>query len=162
MNVIKKNTDTSESNGFFLNRRKKIWIPVVTKIFGFLKGVLDPEFPFCLFSLDIISVEKIGLKNFYHSQSYKISIFFCPTSLTCSLTPIIGLSIGNIIYHQCFNYWIRKSTPINWIGLFLIDIPTFFHLKREEIVKQLNDKERVSAALENPEIRMAILGCYTS
>mmetsp|Transcript_100197 Transcript_100197/g.150229 ORF Transcript_100197/g.150229 Transcript_100197/m.150229 type:complete len:163 (+) Transcript_100197:657-1145(+) len=145
---------------FFLNRRKKIWVPVVVHVFGFTKGILDPEFSFWLFSLNVLSVEKILLINFCYSQSYKLSIFFCPTSLVCSLTPIIGLSIGNLLFNDFLNLWLRNLTPCNWILQFTLDITNFSHSKREEIVKQLNDKERVSAAFENFEIRKTVLGCY--
>jgi len=145
---------------YFFGWKKKIWTPSIVQVFGLIKNIIDPEFSFWLFSLKVLSIENIFLNIFCYSQSFRISIFFSPTSVGCSLTSTIGLSIQNVYFNKFFNNWLKRSTPCGWMNGFSLDIPNFFHLNRDEIVKQLNDKERVSAALENFEIRKVILNCF--
>lgn len=46
-----------------------------------------------------------------------------------------------------------------WLMNFKITIDKQYHTAAENITKQLNDKERLSAALENNAIRLSVLRC---
>ena len=48
----------------------------------------------------------------------------------------------------------------NWDWKFNIQIPRYSHLKSDNISKQINDKERESAAMENFGIRFVIKKSY--
>ena len=77
------------------------------------------------------------------------NIEFVPTVQHCSLAPLIGLCIRTKLE--------RTLVP----GTVKLDIfvKSGTHSTVEDINKQINDKERVSAALENPNIRETVEMC---
>lgn len=78
----------------------------------------------------------------------KVRVEFCPTVAHCSLATLIGLCLRvkierNINHKLKLDIFIKKGT----------------HSTEEEINKQINDKERVAAALENPNLRKLVETC---
>ena len=52
-----------------------------------------------------------------------------------------------------------KLVITNWFVHFKVKLTNKDHKIGENITKQLNDKERLSAALENKSIRISVLKC---
>ena len=72
-----------------------------------------------------------------------IRIWFVPTVPHCTLSTLIGLSIRRKIEEE---YLLGAGWKL------IIQVAIGTHENEKEINKQLNDKERVNAALENPAI----------
>jgi metal-sulfur cluster biosynthetic enzyme len=128
-------------------------IPKIPKIkseliYEFIKGIRDPEKDRNLEELGIVEEDSIEvhLKNSY--QLIKVS--WRPTSPNCSLASIIGLSIRKKIEEELKLFMNNLKRKINYKVEILVVKGS--HLTEEEINKQLNDKERYLAALENPDI----------
>ncbi|KAI3842154.1 hypothetical protein MKX03_012762, partial [Papaver bracteatum] len=78
-------------------------------------------------------------------------ITFTPTIQHCSMATVIGL---------CLRVKLTRYFPPH----FKLDIKVSpgSHANEESVNKQLNDKERVAAALENPNLRQLVDECIYS
>ena len=105
------------------------------EIFGLIRGIKDPERVETLEELQVIRLENIAVEN------NCVSILFVPTVPHCSLAMLIALFI---------RVKLLRSLPKKY----KVDIKIFpnSHKNEEEVNKQVADKERVAAALENPDI----------
>lgn len=114
------------------------------EIFELVKDIKDPEHPLTLEELNVIREEQIK----FDPINQVVTIEFSPTINRCSLAPLIGLSI--IVK-------LLRSLPYE----FKLDvkISAGTHDSEEEYNKQLNDKERVAAALENDNLLGVINAC---
>lgn len=104
------------------------------EVFDLLRDINDPEHPLTLEELNVVKESQITVddaKNSVHVQ-------FTPTIPHCSMATLIGLSI---------RVRLLRSLPER----FKVDVEIFpgSHASRDAVNKQLNDKERVAAALEN-------------
>jgi metal-sulfur cluster biosynthetic enzyme len=99
-----------------------------------IRKINDPEHPLTLEQLNVTKHELIKVDN---DESY-IQIHFTPTIPHCSMATLIGL---------CIRVKLLRSLP----GRFKVDIHITpgTHASEAAVNKQLNDKERVAAALEN-------------
>lgn len=106
-----------------------------------IRKINDPEHPLTLEQLNVTKHELIKVSN---DESY-IQIHFTPTIPHCSMATLIGL---------CIRVKLLRSLP----GRFKVDINITpgTHASEAAVNKQLNDKERVAAALENS----SLLGSY--
>ena len=102
-----------------------------------LKGIRDPEYPYTLTQLRVISQKLIRADI----ASKFICVGFTPTVKHCSMATVIGLCILSKLA-ETFGY--------SW--KFSVYVTKDSHMDEEAISKQLADKERVSAALENPSL----------
>lgn len=114
------------------------------EIFDLIKDIKDPEHPLSLEELNVVREDliKVDLDNKH------IDIEFSPTINHCSMAPLIGLSII-----------VKLLRSIS--DLFKIDvrITSGTHDAETEYNKQLRDKERVAAALENSNLLGVINAC---
>jgi metal-sulfur cluster biosynthetic enzyme len=119
------------------------------EIYDIIRDINDPEHPLTLAQLNVIQKEHIYIR-YLHNISV-IRVDFTPTIPHCSMATIIGLSI---------RVKLMRSLP----GRFKIDvfIKEGTHQSEEAINKQLNDKERVAAALENPNLLEVINQCLAN
>ena len=97
-----------------------------------LRHINDPEHPLTLEKLRVIKPGLITLKG------NNIRVEFTPTIPNCSMATLIGLMI-RVKLHRCL--------PPRYKIDVLIEKGK--HETEQDINKQLNDKERVLAALEN-------------
>ena len=104
-------------------------------IFNVIRNIRDPEHPYSLEQLKVVSIPQIIM----NLDTKLLSIRFTPTVPHCSLSPLIGLMI---------RVKLLRYLP-SCIKIF-IKIQEGAHYQEEDINKQLNDKERVAAAMENP------------
>ena len=106
-------------------------------IFNVIRGIRDPEHPYTLEQLQVVSKSQI-LIDLYTRQ---LMIRFTPTVPHCSLSSLIGLMIRVKLQR-----YLPPSIKIH------IKIQEGTHYQEIELNKQLNDKERVAAAMENSHL----------
>ncbi|KAI8552449.1 hypothetical protein RHMOL_Rhmol06G0267300 [Rhododendron molle] len=99
--------------------------------------IKDPEHPYSLEELKVITEDAIELDAM---RNY-VRVTFTPTVEHCSMATVIGL---------CLRVKLMRSLPSH----FKVDIRVApgTHATEAAVNKQLNDKERVAAALENPNL----------
>ncbi|KAK2372892.1 protein AE7 [Trifolium repens] len=98
-------------------------------------------------SLNVLSEESISVDE----KLGRIQITFTPTVRHCSMVTVIGL---------CLRLKLKHHFPPH----FKVDIKVSegSHANEESVNKQLNDKERIAAALENPNLRQLVDECLYS
>ncbi|KAG2257724.1 hypothetical protein Bca52824_077018 [Brassica carinata] len=109
--------------------------------------IRDPEHPYSLEQLSVLSEDSITLDD----KLNRIIITFTPTIQHCSMATIIGL---------CLRAKLKECLPLHY----KVDIRVSpgSHADEDSVNKQLNDKERVVAALENPNLRQLVDECLCS
>lgn len=107
------------------------------EIFDLIKDIKDPEHPLTLEELNVIREDQIK----YDPETRIVSIEFSPTINRCSMAPLIGLSIIVKLLRT-----LPDDLKID------VKISAGTHDAEDEYNKQLNDKERVAAALENDNL----------
>ena len=102
------------------------------EIFDMLRNIDDPEHPLTLEQLSVVKPNLIKVAD------NLVNVQFTPTIPNCSMATLIGLMI---------RVKLERSLPMR----FKVDvkIEAGKHDQEKDINKQLNDKERVLAALEN-------------
>ncbi|KAJ7043102.1 hypothetical protein C8F04DRAFT_30126 [Mycena alexandri] len=105
------------------------------EIFDLIRSIYDPEHPNTLEELRVVSAPQITVNG------NRVNVEFTPTVPHCGLSTLIGLSI---------RVRLLRALP----SRFKIDITLKpgSHQSELAVNKQLNDKERVAAALENPTL----------
>ncbi|RID46781.1 hypothetical protein BRARA_I03423 [Brassica rapa] len=121
--------------------------PVVQAKKERLAHIRDPEHPYSLEQLSVLSEDSITLDD----KLNRIIITFTPTIQHCSMATIIGL---------CLRAKLKECLPLHY----KVDIRVSpgSHADEDSVNKQLNDKERVVAALENPNLRQLVDECICS
>ncbi|XP_057448687.1 protein AE7 [Lotus japonicus] len=114
------------------------------EVFDHIRDIKDPEHPYSLEELKVITEEAIELDD---QRSY-VRVTFTPTVEHCSMATIIGL---------CIRVKLMRSLP----SRYKVDIRLApgSHATEAAVNKQLNDKERVAAALENPGLVSMVDEC---
>ncbi|KAK5843718.1 hypothetical protein PVK06_006176 [Gossypium arboreum] len=114
---------------------------------NFVRDIRDPEHPYSLEQLSVLSEESITVDE----KLGRILITFTPTIQHCSMATVIGL---------CLRVKLKECFPPH----FKVDIKVApgSHADEESVNKLLNDKERVAAALENPNLRQLVDECLYS
>lgn len=114
------------------------------EVFDMIRDINDPEHPLTLEELNVVEEDKIVVDNV---NNY-IQINFTPTIPHCSMATLIGLAI---------RVQLMRSLPAR----FKIDIAITpgAHASEFAINKQLADKERVAAALENAHLIEVVNQC---
>lgn len=132
------------------------------EIFDIIRNIQDPEHPHTLEQLGVVSLEQVELSTM--GQDIKanpsnqtttithVNIRFTPTIPHCSMATLIGL---------CIRVKLWRSLPC---GQFKVDvqIERGTHVSENAINKQLRDKERVCAALENKHLADVVNRCIRS
>ena len=115
------------------------------EIFDMLRGINDPEHPLTLEQLNVIKLDDITINE---KNKNKILVRYTPTIPHCSMATLIGLSI---------RVKLLRSLPPRF--KVRIEITPKTHQSEKEITKQINDKERVCAALENYSLIKVVNQC---
>jgi len=105
------------------------------EVFEHVRDINDPEHPYSLERLNVVSEDAIVVDD----AGCRIRVEFTPTVPHCSMATLIGLSI---------RVKLLRTLPRRFKVDVLIAPGT--HASEKAVNKQLNDKERVAAALENP------------
>ncbi|XP_014607266.1 MIP18 family protein galla-1 [Polistes fuscatus] len=117
-------------------------------VYDLLRTIKDPEKPQTLEQLDIIYEDCVNICESTPSGISVIRVEFNPTVPHCSLATLIGLCI-------------RVKLERHLVAVFKLDIfiKEGTHSTEQEINKQINDKERIAAAMENPNLRELVEKC---
>ncbi|KAG2752054.1 FAM96B protein [Suillus brevipes Sb2] len=118
------------------------------EIFDLIRSIADPEHPNSLEELRVVSVEQIELGDNH------IMVEFTPTVPHCGMSTLIGECFYNRL---SIRVRLMRSLPQR----FKVDIRVKpgSHQSELAVNKQLNDKERVAAALENPALVETLEKC---
>jgi len=114
------------------------------EIFDHIRDIKDPEHPYSLEQLNVVSEDSVELND---ERNY-VRVTFTPTVEHCSMATVIGL---------CIRVKLIRSLPPRY----KVDIRVApgLHSTEAAVNKQLNDKERVAAALENPNLLDMVEEC---
>ncbi|KAL4065274.1 hypothetical protein V8B97DRAFT_1946618 [Scleroderma yunnanense] len=115
------------------------------EIFDLIRSISDPEHPNSLEELRVVSAEQIDIR------SNLINVEFTPTVPHCGMSTLIGLSI-RVRLMRCLPPRFKVD----------IRVKPGSHQSELAVNKQLNDKERVAAALENPALVETLERCLAT
>jgi len=123
------------------------------EIFDMIRDINDPEHPLTLEQLNVVCQDHIEVQdvNSEEMKEFRLSsvdIRFTPTIPHCSMATLIGLSI---------RVKLLRSLPTRFKVTVRINPGT--HTSEKAINRQLNDKERVAAALENKHLLGVVNKC---
>ncbi|KAI8984037.1 hypothetical protein BDF20DRAFT_796732, partial [Mycotypha africana] len=117
------------------------------EVFDLVRSISDPEHPLTLEQLNVLQFDHVEVDN----DNNKVLIEFTPTIPHCSMATLIGL---------CIRVRLLRSLP----DRFKVDIRVRkgTHQSEHAVNKQLNDKERVAAALENTHLLEVVNQCLST
>ncbi|XP_071054100.1 MIP18 family protein galla-1 isoform X3 [Onthophagus taurus] len=114
----------------------------------FIRTIKDPEKPNTLEELNVVYEDGVFILENTPTNVNVVRVEFNPTVPHCSLATLIGL---------CIRVKLERSIPYQ-IKLDIY-IKEGAHATEHEINKQINDKERIAAAMENPNLREMVESC---
>eukprot|EP00301_Raphidiophrys_heterophryoidea_P013409 c20814_g1_i1.p1 GENE.c20814_g1_i1~~c20814_g1_i1.p1 ORF type:complete len:178 (+),score=54.04 c20814_g1_i1:43-534(+) len=115
------------------------------EIFDLIRDIKDPEHGnLTLEQLNVTQQEYIN----FDTTNDSIDITFTPTIPHCSMVTLIGL---------CIRVKLIRSLPQRF--KVTVKVTPGTHMSEDQVNKQLNDKERVAAALENPNLLEVVNKC---
>ena len=114
------------------------------EVFDMIKDIKDPEHPHTLEELHVAQSQLISVDD----ARGRVHVNFTPTIPHCSMATLIGL---------CIRVKLLRSLPAR----FKVDVNVTpgKHAQEGQLNKQLNDKERVAAALENDNLLRTVNSC---
>ncbi|XP_078367404.1 cytosolic iron-sulfur assembly component 2B-like [Oculina patagonica] len=114
------------------------------EVFDLIRSINDPEHPLTLEQLNVVEQSLVEVDD---TNNY-VKIQFTPTIPHCSMATLIGLAI---------RVQLLRSLP----DRFKVDISITpgTHASEDAVNKQLADKERVAAALENTHLLEVVNQC---
>ncbi|KAJ3240379.1 Cytosolic iron-sulfur assembly component 2B [Chytriomyces hyalinus] len=117
------------------------------EVFDLIRNINDPEHPLTLEQLHVAQLRHITVDH----ENSRISVVFTPTIPHCSMATLIGL---------CIRVQLLRCLPAR----FKVDINVEegTHQSEKSVNKQLNDKERVAAAMENSHLVEVVNQCLAT
>jgi metal-sulfur cluster biosynthetic enzyme len=117
------------------------------EIYDLIRNINDPEHPLTLEQLKVAQHSLVTVDQ----KTRTILIQFTPTITHCSMATLIGL---------CIRVKLLRSLP----KAYKVDIQVTpgTHQSEEAVNRQLNDKERVAAALENSRLLGVVNKCIVN
>ena len=114
------------------------------EVYNLIRNVKDPEHPNSLEQLKVLSLKGVD----FDAARKEVLVWITPTVTHCSAATLIGL---------CVRVQLLRTLPAR----FKVDlkISPGTHDQEDQVNKQLNDKERIAAALENPNLLTTINAC---
>ncbi|KAG8921198.1 hypothetical protein FRC02_000384 [Tulasnella sp. 418] len=151
---------TPSAQSYRQNKTESLWLPHgdedtdteeedspidEQEIFDLIRSITDPEHPLTLEALKVVSKEQVKV------DGTRVFVEYTPTSPACGMANVIGLAIMvRLIRSLPQRYKVRISmTPGS-------------HQHVEQVTKQLNDKERVAAAMEVDALMENINQCLAT
>ncbi|WVF65352.1 hypothetical protein IAT40_000078 [Kwoniella sp. CBS 6097] len=115
------------------------------EVYDLLRSITDPEHPVSLEALRVVNPDDI------HVAGNRVLVYLTPTIPHCSMSTLIGLSL---------RVRLLRALPARY--RVDIRIKSGTHQSEHAVNKQLNDKERVQAALENKHLLSVVEGCLAT
>jgi len=137
-----------------------------SEVFDIIRNIQDPEHPLALEQLNVVSEEHVVVHDATcndndenddngtdkpHCHYSTIDVRFTPTIPHCSMATLIGL---------CIRVKLLRSVPTRFKVIVRINPGT--HASELAVNRQLNDKERVIAALENVHLLGVVNKCIAN
>ena len=120
------------------------------EIFEIIRNIQDPEHPLTLEQLGVVSRSQIEVEDNPPDEISKVHVRFTPTIPHCSMATMIGL---------CIRVKLLRSLPSSGRFNVTVRIEPGTHNSENSVNKQLADKERVCAALENKHLLGVVNKC---
>ncbi|CAG9136121.1 MIP18 protein galla-2 [Plutella xylostella] len=117
------------------------------EIFDMIRNINDPEHPLTLEDLRVVEEGNIIINN----KENSVHVRFTPTIPHCSMATLIGLSI---------RVQLLRALPSRF--KVTVTVSEGSHASEHAVNKQLADKERVAAALENNNLVQIINQCIST
>lgn len=114
------------------------------EVFELVRHLNDPEHPLTLEQLHVMSVENVRVDNVRNT----VDVCFTPTIAHCSMATLIGL---------CIRVKLLRALPPRF--KVTVRVTPGSHSSEAAVNKQLADKERVAAALENAQLLEVVNRC---
>lgn len=114
------------------------------EVFDLLRDINDPEHPLTLEELHVVEENLIKVSD----HDSRVAVNFTPTIPHCSMATLIGLAI-QVKLLRCLPNRFKVD----------VQITPGSHASENAVNKQLADKERVAAALENPYLLEVVNQC---
>mmetsp|Transcript_15058 Transcript_15058/g.20989 ORF Transcript_15058/g.20989 Transcript_15058/m.20989 type:complete len:321 (+) Transcript_15058:171-1133(+) len=136
------------------------------EVFNIIRNIQDPEHPLTLEQLNVVNLDHVdvydslaatvvdnddeeeGLKESKKGSLSTVEVRFTPTIPHCSMATLIGL---------CIRVKLLQALPMRFKVTVKIQPGT--HASEKAVNKQLSDKERVCAALENSHLSGVVNRC---
>lgn len=122
---------------------------ILTWLLDLIAPISDPEHPLSLESLGVVKLQDVHLNSLASLENptalSRVLVELTPTVTHCSLATVIGLGV---------RVRLEQALPPSY--RVEVKIKEGTHSQADEVNKQLADKERVAAALENTNL-MGIL-----
>lgn len=117
------------------------------EIFDLIRDINDPEHPLTLENLHVVNENDITVDD----EQNTVKVMFTPTIPHCSMATLIGLAI---------HVQLLRTLPPRF--KITVEIASGAHQSEHAVNKQLADKERIAAALENNNLRNVVNQCLTA
>lgn len=111
------------------------------EVYEHIRNIRDPEHPLTLEQLKVVAPELITVDD----DAGTCDVLFTPTIDHCSMATLIGLSL---------RVKLQRTLPRRF--KVRVSLTAGSHSTEQEVNKQLNDKERIAAAMENPALLQVI------
>ena len=125
------------------------------EVYDIIRNIQDPEHPHTLEELGVVSLSQVQVvdedsspEGWDESPQSLVHVRFTPTIPHCSMATLIGL---------CLRVKLLRSLPARF--KISVQIEPGTHASEKAINKQLRDKERVCAALENKHLAGVVNKC---
>ncbi|ORC86622.1 MIP18 family protein [Trypanosoma theileri] len=114
------------------------------EVYEHIRRIRDPEHPNTLEQLRVVRPQHITVDE----SRQLVRVEFTPTVPHCSMTTLIGL---------CIHVRLQRALPVH--TKIDIRVAPGTHEQEQQVNKQLGDKERVAAALENSNLLNVVESC---
>ncbi|KAK0529387.1 hypothetical protein OC835_004357 [Tilletia horrida] len=123
------------------------------EIFDLVRSISDPEHPLTLEQLAVVNAAHVSVDegDADAGRQPSVKLEFTPTIPHCSMATLIGLSLRVRL--------LRALPPRYKVD---ISIRKGTHQSETQVNKQLNDKERVAAAMENNHLLTVVQQCLST
>ena len=113
------------------------------EVYDLISSISDPEHPLTLGQLSVVNLGdiRVGHPDYAAGRVGEVNVQITPTITHCSLATLIGLGIR-----------VRLDRSVDKAYRIGIYVKQGTHQSEGQVNKQLNDKERVCAACENPQL----------
>ncbi|GBP95635.1 MIP18 family protein galla-2 [Eumeta japonica] len=117
------------------------------EVYDLIRNINDPEHPLTLEELRVVDENNVRVNNLENT----VHVYFTPTIPHCSMATLIGLSI---------RVQLLRALPSRF--KVTVEVSEGSHMSENAVNKQLADKERVAAALENNNLLQIINQCIST
>ncbi|MBZ3891005.1 Mitotic spindle-associated MMXD complex subunit MIP18 [Sciurus carolinensis] len=140
--------DSIDAREIFDIRRCWAWVEsLFLHLTHLIRSINDPEHPLTLEELNVVEQVRVQVSD----PESTVAVAFTPTIPHCSMATLIGLSI---------KVKLLRSLPQRF--KMDVHITPGTHASEHAVNKQLADKERVAAALENTHLLEVVNQCLSA